>query len=142
MSHKKNYVPQFLKQRDINSYIQCIHVYIMTTVNTADRTGYIVKRNRFWRGRVVLCVTRCTRAGTPVVRCPQEPNSTKDDEWRVKVYSSTLLWLAELKRKRRHSIPSHCFGACKTILLKKSTKPLESKMRQISLGIIDKSVVI
>ncbi len=41
----------------------------MTTVNTADRTGNIVKRNRFWRGRVVLCVTRCTRSGTPVVGC-------------------------------------------------------------------------
>ncbi len=40
-------------------------MYIMTTVNTAER-------NRFWRGCVVLCVTRWTRdvkrgVGTPCV---------------------------------------------------------------------------
>jgi hypothetical protein len=47
------------------------NVYIMVTVNTADRAENIVKRNRFWRSRVVQCVTRRTRAGTPVVGCPQ-----------------------------------------------------------------------
>ena len=63
------------KRLQCTDFIQCIHVYIMVNVNTADRTGNIVKRNRFWRGRVVLCVTRCTRAGTPVVGCPQHRQS-------------------------------------------------------------------
>jgi hypothetical protein len=44
----------------------------MVTVNTAASTGDVVKRNRFWWGRMALCVTRCTRAGTPVVGCPQQ----------------------------------------------------------------------
>jgi hypothetical protein len=43
----------------------------MVTVNTAASTGDVVKRNRFWWGRMALCVTRCTRTGTPVVGCPQ-----------------------------------------------------------------------
>jgi hypothetical protein len=55
--------------QECTDFIQGIHMYIITTVNTAER-------NRFWRGRVVLCVTRRTRdvkrgVGTPCVGCPQ-----------------------------------------------------------------------
>jgi hypothetical protein len=42
------------KRLECTDFIQRIHVYIMVTVNTADRTGNVVRRNRFWRGRIVL----------------------------------------------------------------------------------------
>ncbi len=69
--HSKKWLTQEAKEYWLYS-VYTWHVYIMVTVNTAASTGDVVKRNRFWWGRMALCVTRCTRAGTPVVGCPQQ----------------------------------------------------------------------
>jgi hypothetical protein len=85
----------------------------MVTVNTADRTGNVVERNRFWRGRVVLCVPRCTRAGTRVVGCPHRAvsnffeNSRRYSQLKVDHWYQRHRWQIchQCQRRRRQILP-------------------------------------